>query len=165
MVREKSSWGREQAVIGAAALAALLAWMAYEIKMYLSTGAGPGAIIYILGFLGLFVWRYAFRYTYIASADEVAVVTEGLGLERRFAVNASEVEGFAVKYNKKALKGRGINKFIYRYSALDPNPVRILLFRRDGKLQGVLFKGSEEFFRSLQELMPGKNINLAEDGR
>lgn len=152
-------------MIGGIALIILLAWMAYEIRMYLSTAAGPGAIIYILGFLGLFIWRYAFRYTYILSADELAVVTEGLGLERRFAVKAGEVEGFAVKYKKKLLKGRGIKKLIYRYSSLDPNPVRILLFKRDGRLQGLLFKGSDEFFRNLQELLPEKTIDLTDDGR
>ncbi|MDR7867226.1 MAG: hypothetical protein RIN56_10430 [Sporomusaceae bacterium] len=165
LYREKSSWGGEQAVFGSVALAVLLAWMAFEIWMYLSTGKGFGAIIYVFGFLGLFVWRYAFRYTCILSADEISVVTEGLGLERKFAVKTGEVEGFAAKYNKRLLKGKGIKKLVYRYSSLDPYPVRILLFRRDCRLQGLLLKGSDEFLRNLQELMPGKMLDLTDDGR
>ncbi len=162
LYREESQWGKEQAIIAAAALAVIVALLGWQTWNFVKGAGGLGGILYVLAFLGLWAWRFAFRYTYILDEKCVVVVTSGWGLARKLSVDFDEVESFATRYNKKFFRRTGIKKYIYRYSSCDPRPTRILVFSRDGKLQGLLFKASDDFIGRLQEMMPTRMLDLEE---
>ena len=158
--REESGRGREQTIIGAVVLTALLAWLGWQIGKYHDGTGTFGMIIYVVCFLGLFIWRCGFRYVCAVDDQVVTITTSGLGLDRRLTVKLAEIESFATEYRKKFFRNTGIKKYIYRYSALDPHPVRIIVFKRAGKLEALLFKSSDEFVRRLGERMPDRVLNF-----
>ncbi len=161
--REESQQGKEQAVIAAFVLAAILAWLGWQIWSFVKGAGGIGGIIYVLAFFGLWAWRYAFRYTYILTDGTLEVVTSGWGLERKFVVALDSVESFATRYHKKFFRRTGIKKYIYRYSSADPRPTRILVFSRNGRMNGLLFKASDEFISRLKETMPDRMLDFEEN--
>lgn len=160
--REESLWGKEQAVFAAAILTVIVAWVGWETWLYVRGSGSIGGIIYITAFFGLWFWRFAYRYTYILEDDRLVVVTAGWGLERRLVIGLDGVESFANRYNKKFFRRTGIKKYVYRYSSGDPRPTRILVFKRGEKLQGLLFKASDNLIGQLQELMPAKMLDMEE---
>jgi hypothetical protein len=160
--QEDSDRGKEQTGIAGVILAAILAWLSWQIWHYANGSGGLGVILYVLGFLGLWAWRYAFSYTYILTGSTVEVVTRGWGLERKLVVEVNSIESFATRYHKKFFRQTGIKKYLYRYSSADPRPTRILVFTREGKMHGLLFKASDEFIGRLDERLPGRLLDMKE---
>jgi hypothetical protein len=158
--REESQQGKEQAAIAAIVLAVLLAWLGWQTWFFIKGTGSIGGILYVLAFFGLWAWRCAFRYTYVITDSALEVVTAGWGLERKFVVALGSVGSFATRYHKKFFRQTGIKKYIYRYSSSDPRPTRILVYSRDGKLQGLLFKVSDEFIGRLAERLPDRMLDL-----
>jgi len=77
--RETSAAGKEPLVIGGIVLVLLLAWLGWVGWNYARGTEGLGSLIYVLCFFGLFLWRYAFRYTCILTDREFVVLSAGLG--------------------------------------------------------------------------------------
>ncbi len=161
--RENSHQGKAQTAIGGIILAALLSWLGWQTWVYLKGTGGIGGTLYVLAFLGLWAWRYAFRYAYILTGTTIEVVTAGWGLERKLVVRLDSVESFATRYRKKFFRRTGIKKYVYRYSSADPRPTRIVVFRRDGRMHGLLLKVSDEFIARLGEIMPDRMLALEDD--
>ena len=158
--RETSAAGKEPLVIGGIVLVLLLAWLGWVGWNYARGTEGLGSLIYVLCFFGLFLWRYAFRYTCILTDREFVVLSAGLGIRREIRVGLDKVESFATRYRKKFFRRTGIKRYIFRYSAADYRPTRILVFTRDGKMEALLFKAGDEMVDRLRTLLPGKIIDF-----
>jgi hypothetical protein len=160
--KETSQRGKERGAVAAVTLAAVLAWLGWQIWLYIKGTAGFGGIVYVLAFFALWAWRYAFSYTYTLTAGAIEIVTSGWGLERKLVVPLESVESFATRYHKKFFRQTAIKKYLYRYSSADPRPTRIVVFGRDGKMHGLLIKVSDEFIGRLAEIMPNRLLDLEE---
>ena len=73
----------------------------------------------------------------------------------------TKTESYTNKYIKSFFKKTKIRHYIHRYSSVDPNEQRLLVFTegKDNKrLAGIIFKCSEKFLRELRKQMPGTQI-------
>ena len=113
-------------------------------------------------FLIMWFWRCCFRYTYILTENEFVIVSHGLGIKRTYVVNLNNTESFTNNYVRSFFKKTKIGHYIHRYSSMDPNPQRLLVFREKKHLAAVIFKGSDRFMRELRKLMPEKFLNFSE---
>lgn len=111
-------------------------------------------------FLGLWIWRCLFKYTYILTDKQLVIISHGLGIKRSYAVDLELTESFTNKYVKSFFKKTKIGHYIHRYSSLDPTPQRLLVFREGKKLSAVLFKGSDRFIRELKKQIPDKFLDF-----
>ena len=96
---------------------------------------------YNLLFIILWCWRCLFQYSIQLTGDKLIVVMYGLGLERRMTA---------------------IKKYVHRYSSVDPQPQRILVYRENGKLCGLLFKSSDELMERLARRFPNQYLEFPE---
>lgn len=159
--REESAVSSERKMYMYGALALVFASFAYE--GYTTFVLGRLSILgwgYSVLFLGLWVWRCLFRYTYILTDKEMIIVSHGLGIKRSYVVDLSLTESFTNKYVKSFFKKTKISHYIHRYSSVDPNPQRMLVFREKKKLAGVLFKCSDRFIKELKQKFPERFINF-----
>ena len=76
-------------------------------------------------------------------------------------VNLNDTESFTNNYVRSFFKKTKIGHYIHRYSSMDPNPQRLLVFREKKHLAAVIFKGSDKFMRELKKLMPEKFLNFS----
>jgi len=114
--------------------------------------------------VGLLVWRYAFRYTYILTDTEFIIETYGLGMKRTYTVDLAKTESFADRYKKSFFRKTGIRQYVHRYSSGDALPTRILVFSENGKkLTAVLFKVSDRFMNELAARMPRQYLRFEEN--
>ena len=115
---------------------------------------------YSVLFLGMWMWRCLFKYTYILTEKQLIIISHGLGIKRTYAVDLELTESFTNKYVKSFFKKTKISHYIHRYSSVDPTPQRLLVFREGSKLAGVLFKGSDRFIRELRKIVPDKYLDF-----
>jgi len=114
--------------------------------------------------LGLWCWRVSFKYTVILYKDKrLEVITEGMFLiKRSYSVDLTRTESFTNKYVRSFFRKTKLTHYIHRYSSLDENPQRLLVFTegKKNKLAGLIFKCSDSFLKKLQKTMPDKYIQL-----
>ena len=114
--------------------------------------------------LGLWCWRVSFKYTVILYKDKrLEVITEGMFfIKRSYSVDLTRTESFTNKYVRSFFRKTKLTHYIHRYSSLDENPQRLLVFTegKKNKLVGLLFKCSDDFLKKLQKSMPDKYIQL-----
>lgn len=114
--------------------------------------------------LGLWCWRVSFKYTVILYKDKrLEVITEGMFfIKRSYSVDLTRTESFANKYVRSFFRKTKLTHYIHRYSSLDENPQRLLVFTegKKNKLAGLIFKCSDSFLKKLQKTMPDKYIQL-----
>ena len=114
--------------------------------------------------LGLWCWRVSFKYTLILYKEKrLEVITEGLFfIKRSYSVDLTRTESFTNKYVRSFFRKTKLTHYIHRYSSLDENPQRLLVFTegKKNKLAGLLFKCSDNFLKKLQKTMPDKYIQL-----
>ena len=114
--------------------------------------------------LGLWCWRVSFKYTLILYKDKrLEVITEGMFfIKRSYSVDLTRTESFTNKYVRSFFRKTKITHYIHRYSSLDENPQRLLVFTegKNNKLAGLLFKCSDNFLKKLQKALPDKYIQL-----
>ncbi|WP_337938308.1 hypothetical protein, partial [Acidaminococcus timonensis] len=89
---------------------------------------------YNLLFIILWCWRCLFQYSIQLTGDKLIVVMYGLGLERRMTVYLKDLESFSNHYKRSFFRKTAIKKYVHRYSSVDPQPQRILVYREIGKL-------------------------------
>ena len=87
---------------------------------------------------------------------------KGLGLSRKKVIDLAQLESFSDRYKRSFFRKTAIKKYIHRYSSLDGNPQRILVFRENGKLTGLLFKSSDKVIRLLAERYPDQYLQMPE---
>ena len=114
--------------------------------------------------LGLWCWRVSFEYTVILYKDKrLEVITEGMFfIKRSYSVDLTRTESFTNKYVRSFFRKTKLTHYIHRYSSLDENPQRLLVFTegKKNKLAGLIFKCSDSFLKKLQKTMPDKYIQL-----
>lgn len=114
--------------------------------------------------LGLWCWRVSFKYTLILYKERrLEVITEGmLFIKRSYSVDLTRTESFTNKYVRSFFRKTKLTHYIHRYSSLDENPQRLLVFTegKKNKLAGLIFKCSDNFLKKLQKTMPDKYIQL-----
>ena len=114
--------------------------------------------------LGLWCWRVSFKYTVILYKDKrLEVITEGMFfIKRSYSVDLTRTESFNNKYVRSFFRKTKLTHYIHRYSTLEENPQRLLVFTegKKNKLAGLLFKCSDDFLKKLQKSMPDKYIQL-----
>ena len=114
--------------------------------------------------LGLWCWRVSFKYTLILYTDKrLAVITEGMFfIKRSYSVDLTRTESFTNKYVRSFFRKTKLTHYIHRYSSLDENPQRLLVFTegKKNKLAGLIFKCSDTFLKKLQKTLPDKYIQL-----
>ena len=114
--------------------------------------------------LGLWCWRVSFKYTVILYKDKrLEVITEGMFfIKRSYSVDLARTESFTNKYVRSFFRKTKLTHYIHRYSSLDENPQRLLVFTegKKNKLAGLIFKCSDSFLKKLQKTMPDKYIQL-----
>ncbi|WP_425060606.1 hypothetical protein SCACP_13410 [Sporomusa carbonis] len=162
--RESTVYHKSQLFWLLLAVIALLIWSAAEFKSYFAGKPSYLGIGYILFFIGILIWRYAFRYTCILNEHEMIVISQGLGISRTVRINLDDVESFADRYVKSFFRRTGISRYLYRYSSGDNRPIRILVFKKKTKMHAVLFKSSDKFIEELANLKPKQYLKLASDG-
>ena len=114
--------------------------------------------------LGLWCWRVSFKYTLVLYKDKrLEIITEGMFfIKRSYSVDLTRTESFTNKYVRSIFRRTKLTHYIHRYSSLDENPQRLLVFTegKKNKLAGLLFKCSDDFLKKLQKSMPDKYIQL-----
>ena len=114
--------------------------------------------------LGLWCWRVSFKYTIILYKEKrLEVITEGMFfIKRSYSVDLTRTESFTNKYVRSFFRKTKLTHYIHRYSSLDENPQRLLVFTegKKNKLAGLIFKCSDNFLKKLQKTMPDKYIQL-----
>ena len=114
--------------------------------------------------LGLWCWRVSFKYTVILYKDKrLEVITEGMFfIKRSYSVDLTRTESFTNKYVRSFFRKTKLTHYIHRYSSLDENPQRLLVFTegKKNKLAGLIFKCSDSFLKKMQKTMPDKYIQL-----
>ena len=114
--------------------------------------------------LGLWCWRVSFKYTLILYKDKrLEVITEGMFfIKRSYSVDLTRTESFTNKYVRSFFRKTKRTHYIHRYSSLDENPQRLLVFTegKKNKLAGLIFKCSDTFLKKLQKTLPDKYIQL-----
>lgn len=114
--------------------------------------------------LGLWCWRVSFKYTLILYKERrLEVITEGMFfIKRSYSVDLTRTESFTNKYVRSFFRKTKLTHYIHRYSSLDENPQRLLVFTegKKNKLAGLIFKCSDDFLKKLQKTMPDKYIQL-----
>lgn len=127
-----------------------------EGRAYIAGKPSWAGLLYIVFLSGLVIWRYGVRYEYVVTDTNLQVTSWFLGLSRTLVVELDAVVSYSGQLEKAYYRQHGIKHFIYRYSAGDGNPLRILVVRRNNKLQAVLVKFSDVFWQNLQLKIPAK---------
>lgn len=111
-------------------------------------------------FLLLYLWRTAFSYTYTLTPSHFIIIMYGLGIERRLSISLRDMESFSNHYKKSFFRKTKIGSYTHRYSSLDPNPQRILVYRKGKKLCGLLFKCSDRMIAELARRYPSQFLDF-----
>lgn len=158
--REVSSESFDRKVAKYIVLLAIFSLTAWEGSKFLAGGGSISGFLFCFVFLGLWIWRTVFWYTYILTDKEFIVLSHGLGITKKFVADLSMMESYTNKYQKSFFKGAGIKYYAHRYSSIDPNTMRLLVLNKSGKLSGVLFKSSDKMISRLKRLAPDKFLPL-----
>lgn len=162
--REESQVSDRRMQISYGGLAVIVLLWIYEGYRYVNTGYfSPLGWGFNILFLLMWIWRVVFKYTYILRDGEMEVISHGVGIRRSFKVDLTKTESYTNKYIKSFFKKTKIRHYIHRYSSVDPNEQRLLVFtegKENKRLAGIIFKCSEKFLRELRKQMPDKFLNL-----
>ncbi len=165
LCKEQSSSSMLRQIFAFIALILIGSLYVHEYNGFQSTGR-----IDILGWgmdtvlLGLWVWRVSFTYTLILYKDHrLEVITSGLWIiKHSYFVDLDRTESLTDKYVKSFFKKTKISHYIHRYTSLDDNQQRLLVFTegKKNKLAGLIFKCSDDFLKVLRKQVPDKFIQL-----
>lgn len=161
--KEESKTGHTQWMFAYGALGLIALSWAYEayhtFMLYQFSLMGWG---YNILFVILWAWRCLFHYTYELTGNGIRIVMYGLGMERRKIIYYKDVESFSNTYKRSFFRKTAIKKYVRRYSSVDPQPLRILVYRENGKLTGLLFKCSGAFLTGLRQRFPNQYLEFPE---
>lgn len=158
--REVSGENTERKFYRYCALLVILSFFAWEAYQ---TSQGKVSFLgwsYSVIFLGLWIWRCVFKYTYILTDSEFIVLSHGLGFTRKYSNKLERTESYTNKYIKSFFKKTKLRHYIHRYSSVDGEQMRLIVFNENGSLRGVLFKVSDRFIKELKKKMPDKFLPL-----
>lgn len=159
--REQSHYNASKLEWLLLAIVVLMVWISEELKSVLVGRPSLVGSGYIVCFIGLLVWRYAVRYTYSLTKQNLIIISQFLWFSRIFILDLNSIECYSERYVKNMVKHDGIKRYIYRYSSGDDNPTRIIIFHYKGERQAVLIRVQECFFDELRRLLPGRERGMA----
>ncbi|MGI6092865.1 MAG: hypothetical protein GX348_05255 [Veillonellaceae bacterium] len=154
--REDSQYNNSKLVWLWLAVLVLSVWLCKEVDSILAGRFSFTGSAYIVLFSGLLAWRYAVRYTYSLTKDQIIIKSHFLWFTRTFIVDLDLVESCSSQYVKSKFRRCGIKRYVHRYSSGDANPTRIILFNRKGERQALLIKVGDNFLDELSDLIPIK---------
>lgn len=158
--REQSLKSPERQIYKYAALIPIVALLGWVVLQTLSGKTSVLGWTYSLVFLGLWVWRFMFSYTYILTDKEFIVLSHGLGFTRKYSAELANTESYTNKYDKAFFKRTKLRHYVHRYASDDSNKMRLIVFNQKGSLRGVMFKSSDRFISELRKIMPDKFLPL-----
>lgn len=142
----------------------LLVWTVWELdKWYLGTPSLLG-LGFVPFFACLIIWRTEFRYVLMVNESRVAIRTMGLGLKRELIIPLDSITENTVRYDKKQYPLRKIDKYHHRYSSMDGNPQRAIVYLPPNKKkpQVAIYKSTEKFVQALDAALLGLKHNNTE---
>ena len=113
-------------------------------------------------FVILWAWRCLFRYSYTLTDQELIIEMLGLGLHRTLRIPLDQMESFTNHYKRSFFRKTAIKKYVRRYSSIDPQPDRLLVYRDKGTLCGLLFKCSDRMIDLLARRYPNQFLDFPE---
>lgn len=131
-------------------IAVLIGWLFIERESYISGKPSYLGIGYILFFSCLVIWRYAVRYTYRLTDQEISITSYFLWFSQDIIIPLDSIETYSNRYVKQYFKRAGMSRYLYRYSSGDSRPTRIIIFKDKGKLSAILFKVSDDFMEKIR---------------
>ena len=131
-------------------IAVLFGWLFIERESYISGKPSFLGIGYILFFSCLVIWRYAVRYTYQLTDQELSITSRFLWFSPMIVIPLHSIETYSNRYVKQRFKRAGMSRYLYRYSSGDSRPTRSIVFKEKGKLSAVLFKVSDDFMGKIR---------------
>lgn len=131
-------------------IAVLVGWLVIERESYLNGKPSFLGIGYIIFFSCLIIWRYAVRYTYQLTDQELSITSCFLWFSPTIIIPLHSIETYSNRYVKQFFKRAGMSRYIYRYSSGDSRTTRIVVFKEKGKLSAVLFKVSDHFMEKIR---------------
>lgn len=138
-------------------IAVLIVWLAIERESYLNGKLSFLGIGYIIFFSCLVIWRYAVRYTYVITDQEISITSHFLWLSPTIIIPLDSIATYSNRYVKQLFKRAGMSRYIYRYSSGDSRPTRMVIFREKGKQSAVLFKVSDQFMGKIRLKIGGES--------
>ena len=156
MVRfeEASQFNKEKLFLMGLSVIALIVWIGIEMQAYITGRPSFLGIAYIGLFFGLLLWRYAVRYSYALTKQELIIKSRFLFFSRTFTVTLDSLENYCNQYKGNLFKRTGMSRLVHRYSSADNRTTRILRFTEKGKSCGLLLKVSDKFMKELKDLHP-----------
>lgn len=159
--REESEIGFTQQILSYIVLVIIFISLGYEADKTFTHGqfsiVGWG---YSILFIFLWIWRCEFKYTYILTDKEFIIISHGLFIKRTYRMNLADMESFTNKYVKSFFGKTKISHYIHRYSSIDPNPQRLVVFREKTKLAAIIIKGSDKLVKAFRKQMPDKFLDF-----
>ncbi|SFL67955.1 hypothetical protein [Pelosinus propionicus] len=152
--QETSQFCKEKLFWMGLSIIALIIWMGIEFQAYLSGKPSFLGIAYIGLFCGLLLWRYAVRYTYVLSNQELIITSQFFYISRTFTINLDSLESYCNQYKGNIFKRKSVSRLVHRYSAADDRVTRMLTFTEKEKSCGLLLKISDTFMNKLKTLRP-----------
>ena len=152
--QETSQFCKEKLFWMGLSIIALIIWMGIEIQSYTAGKPSFLGIAYIGLFCGLLLWRYAVRYTYVLTNQDLIITSQFLYASRTFTVSLDSLESYCNQYKGNIFKRKGVSRLVHRYSAADGRTTRILTFTEKEKACGLLLKISDTFMNKLKTLRP-----------
>ena len=138
-----------------------LAMSAWEIYSWMTKGSLIG-IAYIPFFLGLIIWRCAFKYEIIVEEGRILAQMSGFGYYKAWQATTAEIRMLMPLRKRMLLRELGVSDFSHQYSSLDSNQMRVLLVQRQGKKNphALLFKADDEFYEKLARELQRQNPEI-----
>ena len=153
--REQSNENQERCKLAYAALATIGCLAIYEgyngLYLHKFSLMGWG---YNLVLLGLWVWRCKFVYTYTLTEKELIVEKSGLGQKKTTKVELAKAFSLNPEYKSSIFRRTKVNRFQHRYSSVDSNKQRLLVYKHGTHLWGMLFKAGDKFIDQLVKILP-----------
>ncbi len=154
-LREQSTKHQERQKVAYLALAVIICLMGYEgyNALVLHRPSFMG-MAYNLVLLGLWVWRCMYNYTYTITDGELIVERQGLGRYQTMTIDLTTAFCFNPEYKSSIFRRTKVSRFKHRYSSLDGNKQRLLVYRHGSQLWGVIFKAGDKFSDQLLKRLP-----------
>ena len=137
------------------ALAIILCFMAYEAyNAFILHQPSFMGICYNFVLLGLWVWRCEPTYTYTLNGSEFIVEKHSWGKTKTITIDLNGAFCFNPEYKSSIFRRTKVNRFQHRYSSVDSNKQRLLVYKHGTHLWGMLFKAGDKFIDQLVKILP-----------
>lgn len=161
LCREESTISSERRLYKYGALVLIFASLTYEVyQTMVFHKLSLMGLGYSCFFLFLWCWRCLFSYTYILTDSKLLIEKKGLGFTSCTTVNLADTASFTNNYVRSFFRKTKISQYQHLYAATDPRPQRLLVYTKDGRLIGLLFKVSDGFLATMAKTLPDKFLDF-----